>query len=199
MLGSVPASKAASDHLVRAWGETYGLPVVLTNCSNNYGPYHFPEKLIPVVILNALAGKPIPVYGRGENVRDWLYVEDHARGLIESQNAEAGSTLLFGARCERTNLDLVEAICSILDHKRPANHPYADQLRFVTDRRGHDRRYAIDATKISKELGWRPRHGFEEALAETVDWYLNHLEWVESVRSGEYRTWIEQNYGKRQG
>lgn len=169
------ASKAASDHLARAWHRTYGLPTLVTNCTNNFGPWQNAEKLIPTVIRKAILGADIPIYGDGLNVRDWLYVEDHARGLIDAQNAEAGSTLLFGARCERTNLDLVKAICSILDRKRPANHPYADQLRFVTDRRGHDRRYAVDPSSAERALGWAPKQGFDDALEMTVDWYLRQL------------------------
>jgi len=170
------ASKAASDHLVRAWGETYGLPVVLTNCSNNYGPYHFPEKLIPVVILNALHGKPIPVYGKGENVRDWLYVEDHARGLIQAAEADPGSTLLFGARAERSNLDLVKTICALLDDIRPKSTPYAAQIEFVTDRKGHDRRYAVDPASAEQKIGWRPERDLDTGLRETVKWYLAALD-----------------------
>ena len=172
------ASKAASDHLVRAWGETYGLPVVLTNCSNNYGPYHFPEKLIPVVILNALAGKPIPVYGAGENVRDWLYVEDHAEALLlVLQRGQLGRSYNIGGENERRNIDLVRMICAILDSKRPKATPYADQITFVTDRPGHDARYAIDPTRIRAELGWRPSVTVEEGLARTVQWYLDNEAW----------------------
>lgn len=172
------ASKAASDHLVRAWGETYGLPVVLTNCSNNYGPYHFPEKLIPVVILNALAGRPIPVYGAGENVRDWLYVEDHAEALLlVLQRGQLGRSYNIGGENERRNIDLVRMICAILDSKRPKATPYADQITFVTDRPGHDARYAIDPTRIRAELGWRPSVTVEEGLARTVQWYLDNEEW----------------------
>ena len=172
------ASKAASDHLVRAWGETYGLPVVLTNCSNNYGPFHFPEKLIPVVILNALQGKPIPVYGAGENVRDWLYVEDHADALLlVLEQGRVGRSYNIGGENERRNIDLVRTICAILDAKRPKATPYADQISFVTDRPGHDARYAIDPTRIREELGWRPSVTVEEGLERTVEWYLNNEAW----------------------
>jgi dTDP-glucose 4,6-dehydratase len=172
------ASKAASDHLVRAWHETYGLPVVLTNCSNNYGPYHFPEKLIPVVILNALAGRPIPVYGAGENVRDWLYVEDHADALLlVLQQGENGRSYNIGGENEARNIDLVRMLCAILDDLRPAARPYADQITFVTDRPGHDLRYAIDPTRIREELGWRPSVTLEEGLRRTVRWYLDNEDW----------------------
>ncbi len=173
------ASKAASDHLVRAWAETYGLPVVLTNCSNNYGPYHFPEKLIPVIILNALAGKPLPVYGDGSNIRDWLYVEDHAAALLlVLEKGSVGRSYAIGGGNERTNLDLVQTLCRILDEKRPKNDgSYADQITFVADRPGHDARYAIDATRIRDELGWRPSVTIEEGLALTVQWYLDNAAW----------------------
>jgi dTDP-glucose 4,6-dehydratase len=173
------ASKAASDHLVRAWHETYGLPVVLTNCSNNYGPFHFPEKLIPVVILNALAGKPLPIYGNGANIRDWLYVEDHADALLlVVQKGAVGRSYNIGGENERTNLDLVKTLCAILDAKRPkASGSYADQITFVADRPGHDARYAIDPTRIRTELGWRPSVTVEEGLARTVDWYLENEAW----------------------
>jgi dTDP-glucose 4,6-dehydratase len=172
------ASKAASDHLVRAWGETYGLPVVLTNCSNNYGPFHFPEKLIPVVILNALQGKPIPVYGAGENVRDWLYVEDHADALLlVLEKGAVGRSYNIGGENERRNIDLVRTICAILDRKRPKAGSYADQITFVTDRPGHDARYAIDPSRIRQELGWRPSVTVEEGLEKTVEWYLNNEAW----------------------
>jgi dTDP-glucose 4,6-dehydratase len=172
------ASKAASDHLVRAWGETYGLPVVLTNCSNNYGPFHFPEKLIPVVILNALQGKPIPVYGAGENVRDWLYVEDHADALLlVLAKGQLGRSYNIGGENERRNIDLVCTICAILDAKRPKAGSYADQISFVTDRPGHDARYAIDPSRIREELGWRPSLTVEEGLERTVEWYLNNEAW----------------------
>ena len=172
------ASKAASDHLVRAWHETYGLPVVLTNCSNNYGPYHFPEKLIPVVILNALHGKDIPVYGAGENVRDWLYVEDHADALLTVlENGELGRSYNIGGENEARNIDLVRIICGLLDERRPSAAPHADLIRFVADRPGHDLRYAIDPTRIREELGWRPSVTLEEGLAKTVDWYLANEDW----------------------
>jgi dTDP-glucose 4,6-dehydratase len=172
------ASKAASDHLVRAWHETYGLPVVLTNCSNNYGPYHFPEKLIPVVILNALHGKPIPIYGKGENVRDWLYVEDHADALLlVVQKGTVGRSYNIGGENERRNIDLVRTICALLDEMAPKATPYADQITFVTDRPGHDARYAIDPSRIREELGWRPSVTVEEGLRRTVRWYLDNEAW----------------------
>ncbi|GAB1478159.1 dTDP-glucose 4,6-dehydratase [Paracoccaceae bacterium] len=173
------ASKAASDHLVRAWAETYGLPVVLTNCSNNYGPFHFPEKLIPVIILNALAGKPLPIYGDGSNIRDWLYVEDHAEALLlVVQKGAVGRSYNIGGENERSNLDLVRTLCALLDAKRPkAAGSYADQITFVADRPGHDARYAIDPTRIRAELGWRPSVTVEEGLARTVDWYLANEAW----------------------
>src|SRR6056297_2001756 len=173
------ASKASSDHLVRAWHETYGLPVVLTNCSNNYGPYHFPEKLIPVIILGALAGKPLPIYGDGSNVRDWLYVEDHAEALLLAvQKGAVGRSYNIGGGNERSNLELVKALCAILDAKRPrAQGSYADQITFVADRPGHDARYAIDPTRIEEELGWRPSVTVEEGLARTVSWYLENEDW----------------------
>ena len=172
------ASKAASDHLVRAWGETYGLPVVLSNCSNNYGPYQFPEKLIPVVVLNALAGKPIPVYGQGVNVRDWLYVEDHATALLTVLDKGAlGESYNIGGNAEARNIDLVTMICAILDEIRPGAKPYADLITYVTDRPGHDHRYAIDATKIAAELGWEPSLTLDEGLRHTVQWYLDNEAW----------------------
>ncbi len=172
------ASKAASDHLVRAWGETYGLPVILTNCSNNYGPYHFPEKLIPVVILKALAGQPIPVYGQGLNVRDWLYVEDHADALLTVlEKGEVGRSYNVGGNNEARNIDLVKMICALLDQKRPKDAPYADLIKFVEDRPGHDLRYAIDASRIREELGWSPSVTLEQGLAKTVEWYLDNEAW----------------------
>ena len=179
------ASKAASDHLVRAWGHTYGLPVVLSNCSNNYGPFHFPEKLIPVVILNALAGKPLPIYGDGSNVRDWLYVEDHADALLlVLARGEVGRSYNIGGENELTNLTLVQTLCRILDEKRPKlQGDYADQIAFVTDRPGHDARYAIDPIRIRNELGWRPSVTIEEGLARTVDWYLAHEDWWRALQS----------------
>ncbi|NCP19541.1 MAG: dTDP-glucose 4,6-dehydratase [Erythrobacter sp.] len=183
------ASKAASDHFVRAWHETYGLPVVLSNCSNNYGPYHFPEKLIPLVILNALDGKQLPVYGTGENVRDWLYVEDHARALIAVlTTGELGESYNIGGNQERTNLQVVEAICDALDERRPleGGKSRRELIAFVTDRPGHDRRYAIDASKIERELGWAPQETFESGLAKTIDWYLDNEWWWGPIRSGKY-------------
>jgi len=178
------ASKAASDHLVRAWFETYGLPVVLTNCSNNYGPYHFPEKLIPVVILNALAGRDIPVYGQGQNVRDWLYVEDHADALLcVLENGKVGRSYNIGGENEAKNIDLVRKLCAILDAKRPrASGSYADQIAFVTDRPGHDARYAIDPARIRTELGWRPSVTLDEGLERTVDWYLENEAWWRALQ-----------------
>ncbi len=172
------ASKASSDHLVRAWHETYGLPVVMTNCSNNYGPFHFPEKLIPVVILNAIHGHPIPVYGKGENVRDWLYVEDHADALLTVlTKGEVGRSYNIGGENEARNIDLVQTICAVLDKRRPDGAPHADLIEFVTDRPGHDMRYAIDPTRIRTELGWRPSVTLEEGLEKTVDWYLQNEDW----------------------
>ena len=178
------ASKASSDHLVRAWHETYGLPVVLTNCSNNYGPFHFPEKLIPVVILNALAGRPIPVYGAGENVRDWLYVEDHAEALLlVVEKGAVGRSYNIGGENEARNIDLVRMICAILDAKRPGAKPYAEQITFVTDRPGHDARYAIDPSRIREELGWRPSVTLEQGLEKTVQWYLDNEGWWRALQS----------------
>ena len=183
------ASKAASDHLVRAWHETYGLPVVLSNCSNNYGPFHFPEKLIPLVILNALDEKPLPVYGAGANVRDWLFVEDHARALeLVATTGKVGESYNIGGRAERTNLNVVETICAILDRKRPRTKGgrYGDLITFVTDRPGHDRRYAIDASKIERDLGWTPQESFETGLEKTIQWYLDNEWWWQPIRSGTY-------------
>jgi len=183
------ASKAASDHFVRAWHETYGLPVVLSNCSNNYGPYHFPEKLIPLTILNALEGKALPVYGTGENVRDWLYVEDHARALdAVLTHGKIGESYNIGGREERTNLAVVEAICDALDARQPlpGGAPRRSLISFVTDRPGHDRRYAIDPAKIEKDLGWNAQESFESGLGKTVDWYLENRWWWEPIRSGAY-------------
>ncbi len=177
------ASKAGSDHLVRAWRETYGLPVVLTNCSNNYGPYQFPEKLIPVVILNALAGKPIPIYGAGDNIRDWLHVEDHAEALLlVLEKGELGRSYNIGGENEMTNLDLVKMLCAILDRLKPGKTPYADLITFVTDRPGHDRRYAIDPARIRNELSWRPSYTPETGLEQTVQWYLDNGEWFAALR-----------------
>ena len=192
------ASKAASDHLVRAWHHTYGLPVITTNCSNNYGPYHFPEKLIPLMILNAVNGKPLPVYGNGDNIRDWLYVDDHARALrLVLEKGKPGETYNIGGFNEKTNLEVVRTICEILDELRPQNAPYARLITFVKDRPGHDHRYAIDAGKIARELGWRPSETFETGLRKTVLWYLENAEWVEGVTSGDYQKWIAQNYEQR--
>ncbi len=180
------ASKAASDHLVRAWGETYGLPIVLTNCSNNYGPYHFPEKLIPVVILNALAGKDIPVYGAGENVRDWLFVEDHADALLTVlEKGTLGRSYNIGGENEVRNIDLVRMICAILDTKKGKDAPYSDQITFVTDRPGHDLRYAIDPARMQQELGWRPSVTLEEGLERTVQWYLDNEDWWRALQDRE--------------
>lgn len=190
------ASKAASDHLVRAWHETYGLPVVVTNCSNNYGPFHFPEKLVPVVILRALAGTPIPVYGAGENVRDWLYVEDHADALLcVLTRGQNGRTYNIGGENEARNIDLVRTICAILDAKRPKATPYADQITFVTDRRGHDLRYAIDPARIRTELGWRPSVTLPEGLERTVQWYLDNESWWRPL---EGRYGVGQRLGTRE-
>ncbi len=188
------ASKAASDHLVRAWGETYGLPFVLTNCSNNYGPFHFPEKLVPVVILNAYEGKPIPVYGKGENVRDWLFVEDHADALLTVlQKGENGRTYNIGGENEVKNIDLVQKICAIMDRKRPENAPHADLITFVTDRPGHDLRYAIDPTRITEELGWRPSVTVDQGLERTIDWYLDNEAWWRVLQT---RTGVGERLGK---
>lgn len=193
------ASKASSDHLVRAWHRTYGLPVVITNCSNNYGPYHFPEKLIPLIIQNALAGKTLPVYGNGHQIRDWLYVEDHARALYKVvTEATVGGTYNIGGHNEQKNIDVVKAICQLLEELAP-NKPegvenYQDLITYVTDRPGHDLRYAIDASKIKKDLGWVPQETFETGLRKTVEWYLNHQEWVQHIQSGEYQNWIKQQY-----
>jgi dTDP-glucose 4,6-dehydratase len=187
------ASKAASDHLVRAWGETYGLPIVLTNCSNNYGPYHFPEKLVPVVILKALAGEPIPVYGDGANVRDWLFVEDHADALLTVlTKGELGRSYNIGGENEVSNLELVKMICALLDDRHPEGAPHADLITFVADRPGHDQRYAIDPTRIRAELGWRPSVTVEEGLARTVDWYLENKEWWRALQT-------RQGVGERLG
>lgn len=193
------ASKASSDHLVRAWHRTYGLPVVLTNCSNNYGPCQFPEKLIPLMILNALDRKPLPIYGNGSNVRDWLFVEDHARALrTVIADGHDGRTYNIGGRTEKTNLEVVETICRMLDRMAPhADGSYRDLITFVADRPGHDRRYAIDDTRIDAELGWRPLETFESGLEKTIRWYLDNPEWVARVRTGEYRNWLEANYGRR--
>ena len=193
------ASKASSDHLVRAWNRTYDLPVVITNCSNNYGPYHFPEKLIPLVILNALKGKALPIYGKGDQIRDWLYVEDHARALYKVvTEAKVGETYNIGGHNEQKNIDVVKSICQLLEELAP-NKPegvayYVDLITYVKDRPGHDLRYAIDATKIKEDLGWVPEESFETGLRKTVEWYLNNQEWVENVQSGEYKNWVQQQY-----
>jgi len=220
------ASKAASDHLVRAYHHTYGLPTLTTNCSNNYGPYQFPEKLIPLMIVNAVNGKPLPVYGDGKHVRDWLYVEDHCHAVRKVlKRGRVGETYNIGGNAENTNVDVVNGICSILDELRPLTNTmhdsrftihessqasqspshlitqsqgYASLITYVKDRPGHDRRYAMDARKIQAELGWRPRERFETGLRKTVQWYLNNLEWVTSVTSGEYRQWLELNYSRRE-
>ncbi len=194
------ASKASSDHLVRAWHHTYGLPTLVTNCSNNYGPRQFPEKLIPLMILNALAGKPLPIYGKGENVRDWLYVDDHARALrAVFERGQVGATYCIGGNSERTNMQVVDALCGILDRLRPraGGNRHGSLKTFVADRPGHDLRYAIDAGNIQRELGWRPLESFDSGLEKTVQWYLTHHEWIDHVQSGEYRHWLEKNYGER--
>lgn len=191
------ASKAASDHLVRAWYHTYGLPVLTTNCSNNYGPYHFPEKLIPLVILNALAGKPLPIYGDGQQIRDWLYVKDHCSAIRRVLEAgKLGETYNVGGWNEKPNLDVVNTICSILDALRPKTDgaKYSTQIAYVKDRPGHDRRYAIDATKLERELGWKPAETFETGIQKTVQWYLDNPEWTEGVLSGSYRDWVQKQY-----
>ena len=204
------ASKAASDHLVRAYHHTYGLPVLTTNCSNNYGPYHFPEKLIPLMIVNALAGKPLPVYGDGQQIRDWLYVKDHCAAIrCVLERGRPGEVYNVGGWNEKANLEIVHTICDLLDELRPLNadhspscgrfmnRPYRSLITYVQDRPGHDRRYAIDARKIERELGWHPTETFETGIRKTVQWYLDNREWVSRVQSGEYRQWIEQNYAGR--
>ena len=192
------ASKAGSDHLVRAYHHTYGLPAITTNCSNNYGPFQFPEKLIPLTILNALKGEPLPVYGDGRNVRDWLFVTDHCEAIRAAlERGTPGETYNIGGNAERANIDVVRAICAILDELRPRAGAHEDLITFVADRPGHDRRYAIDATKVKRDLGWAPRHRFDDGLRRTVEWYLDHRDWIDSVTSGDYRKWIETNYGKR--
>jgi len=192
------ASKAASDHLARAYHHTYGLPVVTTNCSNNYGPRQFPEKLIPLMILNALKGLPLPVYGDGLNVRDWLYVEDHCDGIrTVLTRGIPGETYNIGGCQEMSNLEVVRQVCAILNELRPAAKPYADLITFVKDRPGHDRRYAMDITKIQRELGWRPRETFASGLRKTIQWYLDNMQWVEHVSSGAYREWIDLQYKER--
>jgi dTDP-glucose 4,6-dehydratase len=191
------ASKAASDHLVRAWFHTYGLPVLTTNCSNNYGPYHFPEKLIPLCILNALHGKPLPIYGDGKQIRDWLYVKDHCSAIREVlKQGHMGETYNVGGWNEKTNVEVVETLCAILDELKPKSDgkSYADQITFVKDRPGHDRRYAIDASKLERDIGWKPQETFETGLRKTVIWYLEHETWVNHVVSGEYQHWVEKQY-----
>jgi len=194
------ATKAASDHLVRAWHHTHGLPVLTTNCSNNYGPYHFPEKLIPLVIHHALAGKPLPIYGDGQQVRDWLYVGDHCSAIrAVLAGGRLGETYNIGGWNEKANLEVVHTLCKLLDDMQPRSdgQSYATQITFVTDRPGHDRRYAIDARKIEQELGWRPAETFETGLAKTVRWYLDNAQWVQDVTSGAYRDWVGQQYGSQ--
>ena len=194
------ASKAASDHFVKAYYRTYGLPTLITNCSNNYGPYQFPEKLIPLMILNIVEEKKLPVYGDGKNVRDWLYVIDHCEAIIKVlESGSAGETYNIGGGAEYENIQIVHKLCDLLDQRlgRSGDRSSKNLITFVTDRPGHDKRYAIDASKIKKELGWSPQYSFEKALEETVEWYFTHMDWVESVRSGDYRKWIEENYGNR--
>jgi dTDP-glucose 4,6-dehydratase len=204
------ASKAASDHLVRAYYHTYGLPITISNCSNNYGPYHFPEKLIPLIILNAIAGKPLPVYGDGKNVRDWLYVEDHCEAIwLILSKGRPGETYNIGGECEKMNIEVVKTICEMLEEVHPLENNkeiqnsklkiqhYQDLITFVLDRPGHDRRYAINCDKIKNELGWKQRHDFDDGLKDTITWYLNHSGWVNGIRSGEYTKWIDKNYTKR--
>ncbi len=194
------ASKAASDHLVRAWHHTYGLPVLTTNCSNNYGPFHFPEKLIPLMIVNALAGKPLPVYGDGMQIRDWLYVKDHCSAIRRVLEAgRLGETYNVGGWNEKPNIEIVKTVCALIDELRPRadGKAYAEQITYVTDRPGHDRRYAIDATKIHCELGWKPAETFESGIRKTVQWYLDNSGWVANVQSGDYRKWLDQNYASR--
>jgi len=194
------ASKAASDHLVRAYHHTYGLPVLTTNCSNNYGPYHFPEKLIPLMIVNALAGKPLPVYGDGQQIRDWLYVKDHCSAIRRVlEKGKPGEVYNIGGWNEKANLDIVHTVCALLDELQPRTDgkPYREQITFVADRPGHDRRYAIDARKIERELGWKPAETFETGIRKTVQWYLDNQDWVKHVQSGDYRNWVEKNYTGR--
>ena len=193
------ASKAASDHLVRAYHHTYGLPTLTTNCSNNYGPLQFPEKLIPLVLLNALEGKPLPIYGDGQNIRDWLYVGDHCSAIrAVLDKGRIGEVYNIGGNSEKTNLDVVHTICSILDELKPADQPYSELITYVTDRPGHDRRYAIDARKIESELGWKPAENFETGISKTVNWYLTSNDWVNNVTSGAYKNWISKNYSTRE-
>jgi dTDP-glucose 4,6-dehydratase len=202
------ASKAASDHLVRSYHHTYGLPVLTTNCSNNYGPYHFPEKLIPLMIVNALAGKSLPVYGDGQQIRDWLYVKDHCSAIrCVLEKGKTGEVYNVGGWNEKANLDIVHIVCGLLDELRPRRNPqssildpqsssYRSLVTFVTDRPGHDRRYAIDARKIERELGWKPAETFETGIRKTVQWYLDNQAWVNNVLSGSYRQWVEKQYGE---
>ncbi|MDD4913530.1 MAG: dTDP-glucose 4,6-dehydratase [Methylococcales bacterium] len=195
------ASKAASDHLVRAYHHTYGLPMLTTNCSNNYGPYHFPEKLIPLMIVNALAGKALPVYGDGQQIRDWLYVGDHCSAIrCVLAGGKLGETYNVGGWNEKPNIEIVNTVCSLLDELRPREDgkSYREQISYVTDRPGHDRRYAIDASKIERELGWKPAETFETGIRKTVNWYLQHQDWVANVQSGGYRDWVNKNYADRQ-
>jgi dTDP-glucose 4,6-dehydratase len=192
------ASKAAADHLVRAYHHTYGLPAITTNCSNNYGPLQFPEKLIPLMIINAVHGEPLPVYGDGLNVRDWLYVGDHCAAVrLALRRGRPGATYNIGGNSERNNLEVVKSVCAILDELRPAAASHARLISFVQDRPGHDRRYAMNAGKIASELGWRPAERFETGLRKTVQWYLDHMDWVENVTSGAYRNWLDLNYANR--
>jgi dTDP-glucose 4,6-dehydratase len=191
------ASKAASDHLVRAYHHTYGLPTVVTHCSNNYGPYHFPEKLIPLCIHHALVGKPIPIYGDGQQIRDWLHVSDHCRAIrCILEQGKVGDEYNIGGWNEKTNLDVITTICTMLDQKKPRHdgHAYAEQITYVTDRPGHDRRYAIDASKLATELNWKPVHTFESGIEQTVTWFLNNQNWVDNITSGEYRHWVSRQY-----
>ena len=190
------ASKASSDHLVRAYYHTYGLPVLTTNCSNNYGPYQFPEKLIPLVLINALEGRPLPIYGDGLNVRDWLHVEDHCRGIdVVLHKGQIGETYNIGGYNEWANIDIVKLICAKLDELKPASDPRSELIAYVKDRPGHDRRYAIDAGKMTREFGWKPEYTFETGITQTLDWYSNNLDWLENVRSGEYASYYRQHYG----
>ena len=194
------ASKAASDHFVRAYHETYGLPTLITNCSNNYGPRQFPEKLIPLMTLNALEGKSLPIYGKGDNIRDWLHVDDHCEAIhVVLTRGHIGETYNIGGHSERSNLSIVHEICKILNEMKPRSDgaSYAKQIQFVSDRPGHDLRYAINCSKIETELGWRPKHIFEDGLKKTILWYLSNTEWVDQIRSGEYKQWIEMNYSGR--
>ena len=196
------ASKASSDHLVRAWHRTFDLPVLITNCSNNYGPYQFPEKLIPLMIINAVNNKKLPVYGKGENIRDWLYVEDHCDAIFTVlQKGKIGETYNIGGNCEKKNIEIVDTICDILDEIKPNpnGNSYKKQIHFVKDRPGHDFRYAMDISKINKELGWQPKESFETGIRKTINWYLKNQDWVKRITSGEYREWIEKNYRQREG